>query len=86
VRTLEGHDSWVRTAAVRGPLAISGSYDKTVKVWELEGGTLLQTLQGHNDWVMSAAFSPDGERVAAGSHDGTIMLWRLAAGPDSVTE
>jgi hypothetical protein len=39
----------------------------------------LLTLRGHTDTVHSASFSPDGSRVATGSHDGTAKVWD--AGP-----
>lgn len=33
------------------------------------------TFAGHTDWVLAVAVSPDGSRVASGSHDGEIRLW-----------
>ncbi|KAK3366322.1 HET-R [Lasiosphaeria ovina] len=38
------------------------------------------TLEGHSDWVRSVAFSPDGQRLASGSYDGTVMIWDPASG------
>ena len=37
-------------------------------------------LEGHTSWVRSVSFSPDGKRLASGSHDKTIKLWNLATG------
>ncbi|KAI9769039.1 MAG: hypothetical protein M1839_003802 [Geoglossum umbratile] len=39
-----------------------------------------QTLEGHSDQVQSVAFSPDGKRLASGSHDRTLMLWDAETG------
>jgi hypothetical protein len=48
VRTLAGHTGPVNAMAVTadGRFAVSGSYDKTLKVWELETGRLLATFSG----------------------------------------
>ena len=37
-------------------------------------------LEGHSDAALCVAFSPDGKLVAAGSRDGTTMLWDAVAG------
>ena len=54
---------------------ISGSRDKTVKLWETETGKSLRTFQGHNEEVSSVAFSPDGRWIASASRDKTVKLW-----------
>jgi WD40 repeat protein len=43
-------------------------------------GGLQQTLEGHSSWVKSLAFSPDGQLLASGSHDGIVRLWDNATG------
>lgn len=40
-------------------------------------GALLRTLTGHADDVTALAFSPDGNRLASGSRDSTVFLWRI---------
>ena len=61
-----------------GKMIASGSYDKTIKLWNLEG-KLLHTLKGHGDSIICVAFSanPDDKMLASGSHDRTIKLWNL---------
>jgi eukaryotic-like serine/threonine-protein kinase len=62
---------------------VSGSYDYTVKVWDITSRELLTTFQspqGHTDVVTSVAWSPDGTRVASGSWDKTIKVWNIATG------
>ena len=60
-----------------GKILASGSYDNTVKLWDVKTKQEITTLTGHSDDVESVAFSPDGKTLASGSRDDTIKLWRL---------
>ena len=50
-----------------GKRIVSGSQDKTVKVWDAQHRQETLTLKGHTGWVSSVAFSPDGKRIVSGS-------------------
>jgi WD40 repeat protein len=63
-----------------GMLAVSGSDDKTLKVWDLTTGKLIRTLEGHADSVNAVAMSSDGTRVVSGSYDNTLKVWDLTTG------
>ena len=63
-----------------GTRVLSGSGDKTLKLWDAATGSLVRTFEGHSDWVYSVAFSPDGTRVLSGSGDKTLKLWDAATG------
>jgi WD40 repeat protein len=63
-----------------GKQVVSGSYDKTVRLWDAATGAALQTLEGHLGPVNSVAFSPDGKQVVSGSYDKTVRLWDAATG------
>jgi WD40 repeat protein len=82
LRTLRGHAHVVTAVAVTpdGHLAVSASYDKTLKVWDLAAGKDRQTLRGHKDAVTAVAVTPDGRSAVSASDDKTLKVWDLAAG------
>jgi WD40 repeat protein len=79
---VEGHSNWVLGAAVTpdGKRAVSASYDKTLKVWDLETGRPLRTLEGHSEFVWGVAVTPDGQRAVSASGDKRLKAWDLDAG------
>jgi WD40 repeat protein len=79
---LEGHTDWVRSVAFSpdGAHIVSGSDDKTVRVWHVHTGKQLVMLDGHTHWVCSVAFSPDGARIVSGSDDRIVRLWDAHTG------
>ena len=82
VTTLKGHTDPVTSVAFSpdGKRIVSGSDDKTVKVWDAHTGQEIRTLKGHTNWVLSVAFSADGKRIASGSADQTVKVWDAATG------
>ena len=75
---LEGHTGAVLALAVRGDLLVSGSADRTIRVWK--GRTLLRSIPNHWDGVHALAFSPDGKYLASGSADRTVRIWQPEIG------
>lgn len=62
-----------------GKTLASGSGDKTIKIWNLSTGKVINTLKGHSSWIKSVAISPDGKILASGSWE-TIKIWNFTTG------
>lgn len=84
--TLTGHTSFVFVVACTElagrTVAVTGSSDRTVRVWDLLDGTLRTTLTGHTDAVRAVACTVlDGRPVAvSGGDDTTVRIWDLVDG------
>ncbi|KAI0033900.1 WD40-repeat-containing domain protein, partial [Vararia minispora EC-137] len=64
-----------------GTRIVSGSGDKTIRVWDTRTGQLdMPPIEGHIDYVHSVAFSPDGTRIVSGSDDKTVRVWNAQTG------
>ena len=78
LRTLTGHSAWVYSVAIspNGQTIASGSYDKTIKIWNVQTGEV-NTLIGHGNAISSLAISSNGKLLVSGSWDRKIKLWNL---------
>ena len=81
VHTFKGHTKWLSAGALAvtrdGQLIISGSRDKTVKVWSVATKSLVCTCAGHTECVKAVAAMPDGQRILSGGEDYTVRVWIL---------
>ncbi|KAI5613719.1 WD repeat, SAM and U-box domain-containing protein 1, partial [Silurus asotus] len=82
IHTLSGQSSAVLCCSYSadGQLLVSGSMDKSVAVYEANGGVLLYTLNQHERYVTACAFSPTAPLIATGSMDKTVNVWRVEDG------
>ena len=80
--TLEGHQGFVQAVALSsdGTMVVSGSDDKTLKVWNLAAGKALRTLEGHEGAVTAVALSEDASIAVSASADRTLRVWDVATG------
>ncbi|KIJ90136.1 hypothetical protein K443DRAFT_53745, partial [Laccaria amethystina LaAM-08-1] len=63
-----------------GKQIVSGSDDKSVRVWDASTGDELKVLKGHTNSVRSVAFSPDGKQIVSGSDDKSVRVWDASTG------
>ena len=63
-----------------GKYIASGSWDRIIKLWDVNTGKCIKTFEGHKSVVCSISFSPDGTYIASGSGDKTIKLWDVNTG------
>ncbi len=80
VRSLPGHTGTVTALAFHpsGTLLVSGSRDRTIRLWNPTAGQMLKSLEGHTAWVQGVTFLDQGTRLASGGADQTVRLWSLA--------
>lgn len=76
-KMLKGHSHFVSDVVMSsdGQFALSGSWDKTLRLWDLSASKTTRMFKGHTKDVLSVAFSADNRQIVSGSRDRTIKLW-----------
>ncbi|GMH51643.1 hypothetical protein TL16_g01052 [Triparma laevis f. inornata] len=78
---LKGHSAGVccldvgREEGEKKKILVSGSFDQTVRVWDLSTKHVISCFKEHKGTLLSVALSPDSETVASSAKDGTIRIW-----------
>lgn len=77
----QGHElAVVSVACLDSNYVVTGSRDKSAKLWELSTGREVRTFLGHDFSVTAMAFTPDGKTLVTGSNDKTIRFWNILSG------
>jgi hypothetical protein len=82
VRELSGHTGPVTSLALfpDGKLALTGSRDRTLRIWDLANARTVRTLEGHTGPVLAVAVAADGKRIASAGSDHVVRVWDPATG------
>ncbi|KAJ3275368.1 SCF ubiquitin ligase complex subunit cdc4 [Terramyces sp. JEL0728] len=75
-----GHTNSVRAIAGSGNVLVSGSYDTTVRVWNLDTGECSFIFEGHREKVYSIGYCHELKRAVSGSMDATVRVWCTQTG------
>jgi WD40 repeat protein len=79
VKTLPGHTALVQAAvlSVDGRIAVSGSFNRELIVWDVERGEAICTLEGHAKGICWLNLLPGDSQLLSMDRDGEVRLWDL---------
>ncbi|KIJ06572.1 hypothetical protein PAXINDRAFT_91794, partial [Paxillus involutus ATCC 200175] len=75
--TMSGHEAyiWRIPYLPGGERVITCSYDKTIRIWDVEKGEQEGTSMVHKYWMQSLAITRDGKRILSGDREERINVW-----------
>jgi len=81
LKKLTGHNHFVTDIALSNEnhYALSSSWDKTLRLWDLRAGKSSKLFVGHTKEVLSCCFSYDNRQIISTGADKTIKLWNTVA-------
>lgn len=81
-RMLVGHTAAIYTSSLSpdGTRLVTGSADRTARVWDLASRRCVLVLTGHEDEINKVQYSPDGRWIATASDDATVRIWDAESG------
>lgn len=81
LKSLTGHSHFVTDIALSNDnyFALSSSWDKTLRLWDLRAGKTTKSFVGHTKEVLSVSFSYDNRQIISTGADRTIKLWNTLA-------
>ena len=81
---MQDHSDTTRDFALSGDgsVLVSGSDDKSVKIWDVKLGRTLKTLTGHRREVFAVDINKAGTTIISGSLDKTCRVWDVESGEE----
>jgi WD40 repeat protein len=78
----KGHELAVLSVSISSDsnYLVTGSKDKSIKLWEINSGREIRSFLGHDHFVNGVALSPDANWLLSGSYDKTVRLWNVSNG------
>ncbi|CAK7268492.1 hypothetical protein SEPCBS57363_003119 [Sporothrix epigloea] len=78
VKVFRGHTNGVTCLQIDDVMMATGSYDATIRIWNLETGKQTRVLRGHTQGIRSLQF--DDKILVSGSLDGNMKIWNWHTG------
>ena len=72
------NEGGVWSSQLKDNIVVSGSTDRTLRVWDADSGECTHVLYGHTSTVRCLALH--GDKVVSGSRDGTLRVWDIIYG------
>lgn len=77
-KVFKGHSNGIMCLQFNETILATGSYDNTIKIWDIETGEEIRTLQGHDSGIRCLQF--DDTKLISGSIDRTVKIWNWHTG------
>lgn len=79
LRRLEGHSDFVSAVSLAhtGNYAITASWDRSFRLWDLTDGQCKRKFIKHTNDVLAVAMSPEDRQIVSGGRDNVIRLWNV---------
>ena len=77
-KVFKGHSNGVMCLQFNESILATGSYDTTIKIWDIETGEEIRTLEGHESGIRCLQF--DDTKLISGSIDRTLKVWNWHTG------
>ncbi|GBG35128.1 Guanine nucleotide-binding protein subunit beta-2-like 1, partial [Hondaea fermentalgiana] len=77
---LKEHAAFINSVAIQGDTIVSGSWYRTVRIWNATSGEEQHVLRGHSGHVWSVAIQ--GDTIVSGSSDKTVRIWNATSGEE----